>query len=348
MALSYLSAKLSILPRLFQPSYDAIFSTLPFSQRWRLLLLQPINLLAALLTAPYWLFNNRYSVLYIPTRSGTQRCLLFQPPVSKPRKQKKEKEEEDKPRPLHIDLHGGAFIGGSPEQGARWCAYLSDNTGAVVVSCSYRVAPRHVFPAAHDDVDDVVSWVLDHAAAELNADPNLLTVGGASVGANLALSVAQYLLHRRSVSSPPTTLTYTATAKGLLAFCAPVDFRLPPEEKPRPPNFPTRDPLSFLMPLYDAYAGGPTRQRAWDDARLNSFLAGREMLPRDVLFVAAGVDILLDEQVRFVERVRAEGEGEGVEMRVWERGFHGWLECECLFHFLMLVVVVLERGVGLD
>ena len=80
MALQYLNAKFSVFPRLFQPIYDAIFSTLPFSHRWRLLLLQPLNILIPLLTAPHWLFNNRYSVMYIPTRSGPKRALVFRPP----------------------------------------------------------------------------------------------------------------------------------------------------------------------------------------------------------------------------------------------------------------------------
>jgi acetyl esterase/lipase len=176
MALSFPFAKLSPLPRIFSPTFDAIFSTLPFWQRWRLFLLQPINILAALLTSPSWLLNNRYSVIYIPTRNGKRRCLVFQPPLSG-----KQKEKERNLRPLHIDIHGGGFIGGLPEHGARWCGFLSEGTGAVVVSVSYRIAPRYVYPVAHDDVDDIVTWLLEHAA-EFGADAKLLTIGGSSVG----------------------------------------------------------------------------------------------------------------------------------------------------------------------
>ncbi|KAF2687730.1 alpha/beta-hydrolase [Lentithecium fluviatile CBS 122367] len=312
-----------MVPHLFCATHDALFSTLPFTHRWRLLLLQPINILAILLTSPFWLFNNRSSVLYVPTRSGKKRCLVYQPP----RRHTTGKGETEDLRPLHIDIHGGGFIGGFPEQGARWCSLLSDRTGAVVVSCSYRFAPRYTFPAAHDDIDDVVSWILSHAA-ELNADPNLLTVGGSSVGGNLALSAAQYLAGQSQAHPSQTAQSYIARA--FVGFCPPVNFRLKPQEKPIPPNFPAKDPLSFLVPLFDAYAGS-NRTRDWDNPRLNTFVADKGTLPKDMLFVVAGIDILMHEQLAFLERIKEEMGVEGetdrrVEARVWDKGFHGWME----------------------
>jgi hypothetical protein len=51
-----------------------------------------------------------------------------------------------------------------------------------------------------------------------------------------------------------------------------------------------------------------------------------------MLFIVAGIDILMHEQLNFVERIRKEAEAEGdtdrsAEARVWDKGFHGWLEC---------------------
>jgi acetyl esterase/lipase len=187
MLLDLFLAKLSFLPRIFSPIYDALFSTLPCWQHWRLLLLQPINIVVAILLSPSCLFSNRYRVLYIPTRSGPKRCLVYQPhgPGENHRRGK-----YANLRPLHVDIHGGGFIGGIAEQNTRWCSYLSDSTGAIVVSLTYGIAPRYTFPAAHDDVDDLVAWILDHAEEEFGADSRLLTLGGASVGGNLALSAA--------------------------------------------------------------------------------------------------------------------------------------------------------------
>ncbi|KAJ4303668.1 hypothetical protein N0V90_002569 [Kalmusia sp. IMI 367209] len=328
MALNFISAKISLLPYILQPICDAIFSlTLPLTYRWRLFLLQPLNLLALAITFPSWFFNNRSSVLYIPTRSGLKRCLIWQPSTRESTDDRQSKGETTRKkvlRPLHIDVHGGGWVGGFPEQDARWCDYLCREVGAVVISISYRFAPRYTFPAAHDDVDDIVCYLVDHAS-ELGADAELLTIGGSSAGGNMALSTAQYL--QASAQSQPGR---TVVARGFMGFCPPVNLRLKPEEKPKPEGFPEKDPFFWMMPLYDAYAG-PNRERDWDDARLNTLLMRKEMLPDDLLLIIAGMDILAHEQLEFVERLRNEsGSGRAgekrVEARVWDKGFHGWLE----------------------
>ncbi|KAF2195126.1 alpha/beta-hydrolase [Zopfia rhizophila CBS 207.26] len=323
MALQFLRAKLSILPSLFQPAYDAIFSTFPWWQRWRLLTLQPINLLTALITSPTWLFNNRYTVLYISTRSGQKRCLVYLPRNQDPKTRKIL-------RPIHLDIHGGAFIGGLPEHDTRWCSYLSDSTGAVVVSCSYRLAPRHTFPAAHDDVDDIVTYLLSNAEAQFGADPNLFTTSGSSVGGNLALSTAIDLQRSQPSMESQTQKKSGVGVKAFVGFYTPVDFRLKPEQKPKPPSFPTSDPLAFLLPMYDAYAG-PSRQANLTNPRLNPIIAEKEFLPQNILLIVPGIDILVHEQLSLVERIREELEREGgsesrVEAKVIENAFHGWIE----------------------
>ncbi|KAL1595226.1 hypothetical protein SLS60_009914 [Paraconiothyrium brasiliense] len=227
------------------------------------------------------------------------------------------------------DIHGGAWIGGYPEHTARWCSYLASRTGAVVVSISYRFAPLHAYPAAHDDVDDIVTYLIHHAP-NLGADSALLTFSGSSAGGNMALSASQFLHSRAYLSSRDDERA--KISRGYVGFCPVLNLRLKPEEKPKPPSFPSRDPLSWMMPLYDSYAG-PTRERDWNDTRLNTLVAERSKLPKDMLFVMAGIDILAHEQLFFVERLKGEpevgGDLEGsVEARVWDKGFHGWLECK--------------------
>lgn len=290
MALRYLQAKLSIIPSAFHPTTSAIFSLIPFTQRWRTLLLQPLHFLAILITSPNWLFNNRYSVIYIPTRSGPKRCLIYEPPSPKPKS--KSSTSSPPPRPLHISLHGGGFIGGIPEQDARFNAYISDRTGAVVVSPVYRLSPRHAFPSAHDDIDDIFTWLITHAPTKLHISPSLITVSGSSVGGNLALTSA-VKLHRQNQLKGQTS--DQVTIKAYIGLCPVVDFRLPPWEKPVPPKFPKRDPLAFMMPLYDAYPG-PGRVENFANERLHPTLSRKEDLPERVLLVIAGIDVLRDEQ----------------------------------------------------
>jgi acetyl esterase/lipase len=187
---------------LFRPAYDAIFSTLPFMFRWRLLCLQPISLLTGSIALLPWLFSNRYRARWIPTRSGSIRTIIFQPP---------NRIKDARVRPLHLNVHGGGFLGGTAEDNAQWCAVLSDKSGAVVVSTEYRCAPRYPFPGAIDDVDDVVTWLQKHAQEELGANPELLTVSGFSAGGNLALAAAlQPQCHYPSRTAFKAALTHYA------------------------------------------------------------------------------------------------------------------------------------------
>ncbi|OAL45069.1 alpha/beta-hydrolase [Pyrenochaeta sp. DS3sAY3a] len=355
MALSYLRAKSSILPPLFSPLLTALFSRIPFWQRWRTLFLQPLSLLAAALTSPSWLFSNQYEVLYIPTRGGRHiRCLVFQPPRetsgtvksrnvnSKENAKAKDSNTTTKHtdlRPLHIDIHGGGFIGGLPEHNARFCAFVAAHTAAVVVSLSYRLAPAHTYPAAHDDVDDAVAWLVAHAAERLSADPALVTLGGSSAGGNLALSAAvgmgvarEVMEHEGTQTQPQTQTQMVPRPLACLAFYPVLDLRLRAEHKSQPPGF--VDPFAFLMPLYDVY-GGTEREQLTNEARLHVTLAERRVLPGRMLVVVAEIDILREEQMGMVERLEREREGgEGgkgeveVEVEVIDvkGGFHGFLE----------------------
>ena len=96
-------------------------------------------------------------------------------------------------RPCLVWHHGGAFRMGDldmPEADrvAREVAVRSD---AVVVSVDYRLAVDGVhYPVPLDDCVAAVRWVHDNAAAELGVDPERISVGGASAGANLATGAA--------------------------------------------------------------------------------------------------------------------------------------------------------------
>jgi acetyl esterase/lipase len=95
---------------------------------------------------------------------------------------------EDPARPCLVWMHGGGFLGGDldmPE--ADWTArQICDRAGAVVVSVDYRLCQNGVtYPVPHDDVVTAVRWVRESAAA-LGIDPERISVGGASAGANLA------------------------------------------------------------------------------------------------------------------------------------------------------------------
>ncbi|WP_433654535.1 alpha/beta hydrolase [Nocardia sp. CA-128927] len=84
-------------------------------------------------------------------------------------------------------FHGGAFVYGDLDTHDEVARRLSRDVGAVVVSVGYRLAPEHLYPAAHDDCLAVTRWIADHIDEYGGAN---LAVAGDSSGANLAAGVA--------------------------------------------------------------------------------------------------------------------------------------------------------------
>lgn len=84
-----------------------------------------------------------------------------------------------------VFIHGGGFHTGSGDASAAMLGMLSEQTGATVLSCDYRLAPEHRHPAALDDV----AAVLDHTCRTLGA--SRVAVVGSSAGGNLAVGAMQ-------------------------------------------------------------------------------------------------------------------------------------------------------------
>ena len=87
-------------------------------------------------------------------------------------------------------IHGGGTIIGAPEIDHQRCVRMARDTGAIVVSTRYRLAPEHPFPAGHDDCYAALRW-LHAVAAERGIDATRIGVGGASAGGGLAAGVVQ-------------------------------------------------------------------------------------------------------------------------------------------------------------
>jgi acetyl esterase len=96
------------------------------------------------------------------------------------------------PLALVAYLHGGGWVIGSLDGFDPLCRALANESGAVVASIGYRLAPEHPFPAAPDDARAALRWLHEHAA-ELGADPGRMGVAGDSAGANLATVAARRL-----------------------------------------------------------------------------------------------------------------------------------------------------------
>ncbi len=98
-----------------------------------------------------------------------------------------------------VMIHGGGFIIGSVEAEHAGAASTAMDTGAVVVSVEYRLAPEHPYPAGLHDCYAALRFL--HAeAVELGVDPARVALLGASAGGGLAAATA---LLARDLGGPP-------------------------------------------------------------------------------------------------------------------------------------------------
>jgi acetyl esterase/lipase len=66
--------------------------------------------------------------------------------------------------PVIIDFHGGGFVFGTCMEQAPFCALMSRELGAVVITVDYRMGPIDTFPAAIEDGEDILDAVLREGA----------------------------------------------------------------------------------------------------------------------------------------------------------------------------------------
>ncbi|WP_433585896.1 alpha/beta hydrolase [Microbacterium hydrocarbonoxydans] len=95
-------------------------------------------------------------------------------------------------------VHGGGLVVGSAALDDIMCSETAAQTGAVVVSVGYRLAPAHRFPAAIDDCYTGWRWLQQNLSA-LGIDPNRVAIGGQSAGGGLAAN----LVHRAHDAGDP-------------------------------------------------------------------------------------------------------------------------------------------------
>jgi acetyl esterase/lipase len=100
-------------------------------------------------------------------------------------------------KPAIILIHGGALIFGAREAPAGW---LNPDTGYVVISIDYRLAPETKLPAIIEDLQDACRWVRERGPKLLHIDPERVAIAGESAGGYLTLMAGF------SVNPPPRAL----------------------------------------------------------------------------------------------------------------------------------------------
>lgn len=91
--------------------------------------------------------------------------------------------------PMLLFMHGGGWVLSSIDGHDHLARRLARETGTLVISVDYRLAPEHPFPVPHDDCWDVLTYLLEHAD-NLGGDATRVVVCGDSAGGNLAAGLA--------------------------------------------------------------------------------------------------------------------------------------------------------------
>ena len=120
--------------------------------------------------------------IFIPIPDGELRALLYVP-------------ESSAPAPLFVDLHGGAFIFGSPEEDDHFCTSLCRALGMVVVSPDYPLAPEARYPVALEQIYAAIQSMRNDAQ-RYGVDPARVAIGGHSAGACLATAICMLAKRR--------------------------------------------------------------------------------------------------------------------------------------------------------
>lgn len=191
-----------------------------------------------------------------------------------------------------VYFHGGGFVRGSLDSHDRLCRQLSSEGGFSVIAVAYRLAPENVFPSAHDDAVDAVTWVSDHCG-ELSLKGDSLAVAGDSAGAMLAASAATGLRGRNNGE--------TLRAQGLL--CPVLDATLTNESVARYDKAPflSGPVLSWCVDQYFPVAS--TRQSVTASPLMEESLAGSP----PAVIVSAEIDPVSDDARQYAAKLEASG-----------------------------------------
>lgn len=98
------------------------------------------------------------------------------------------REDDAKVRPVVVWLHGGALINGHREGIDNRLKTAMLQSGYIVVSLDYRLAPETQLPQIIADVEDAFAWIHAKGPDLFHADTKRIAVAGGSAGGYLTLT----------------------------------------------------------------------------------------------------------------------------------------------------------------
>ena len=195
-----------------------------------------------------------------------------------------------------VYFHGGGYVIGSLDSHHGFCNLLAAKAGINVISVGYRLAPEAPFPGAIEDGLGVWNWVAEHAA-DLAIEDTKIGMGGDSAGGNLAAVLSMQcfgLVISGAFTSKPAF-------QFLLYPWVDMGFASDSIQRFGKGLLLTEETMKFFRHSYL-----PAEMEA--AAVMSSPMACEDLESTpDTLMVTAEYDVLRDEGLEFVEKLRGGG-----------------------------------------
>jgi acetyl esterase/lipase len=208
------------------------------------------------------------------------------------------------PHPVLINFYGSGFALQYHGADDPFCRFIATHTNHIVLDVQYRVAPENPFPAAVNDAEDAVKYVLDHPDEYQTSHVSLC---GFSSGGTLALVTSTLFPH--------------GTFQSLIGFYPSPSMAGDPAERKAP--VPGRERPSFWTKVFrEAYIGGKDAR----DPRISPVFSETTNFPQEMLIFTADHDVSATDMETLAERIKTEGHpsGRNVVVRRMEDCDHGF------------------------
>ncbi|MFC8830401.1 alpha/beta hydrolase [Streptomyces sp. NPDC057137] len=210
-------------------------------------------------------------------------------------------------RAVFLNVHGGGWTIGAPEQDDAYNERTALATGVATVSPDYRLAPEHTLANQVADVNAALAWIARVGNEEFGTERIL--IGGASAGSHLA-SLA--VLHARDELGIIERVAGASLLYGAYDISASIAERLT-----TPQTFGLT--AEFIRATRQAIGSGDPE--IWRNPKFSPIYADHSNLP-PALFTVGDIDPLLDDS-RFLA-AQWKAAGNEARLDIWADGPHGF------------------------
>ena len=218
----------------------------------------------------------------------------------------KPKLESSGPQPCLVFFHGGGYVLSSVEQYDTVAQQLAFNSGCIVCSVDYTLAPANKLSGIHKDGFDAYKWIVENGVS-LGIDEKRIAIGGDSAGGNLAIAVV-LACKRDNVAMPAYQLLIYPSVDLTMSFASIDEFA--------EGYFLTKADMYWFR---SHYLESPEQEF---DQELNFLAKDLSGLP-PAYVMTAGFDPLRDEGKAFADRLQQYGVS--VEHECYTDMIHGFI-----------------------